>query len=48
MKQQKWNDDDKRRFHEQRLRAQRIPAQKDNGPLQQEWEDDPGSDEYSH
>jgi hypothetical protein len=45
MKKQKWTEEDKRNFHEQKLRASTIPPNRDRGPLPEEWEVHPEGDE---
>lgn len=39
MRKQRWTEDDKRRFAEQRLRPTTIPKKQNRGPLPSEWED---------
>jgi hypothetical protein len=41
MKQRAWNDADRRAFAENKLRAQTVPARRDDGPEVDEWDDDP-------
>lgn len=40
VKRKPWTEEDKRAFHEQKLRASTIPGRRDNIPLPQEWEFD--------
>lgn len=46
MRKQRWNAQDREAFATQRLRAQTIPAKRDDGPQADEWDDsidgDPG------